>query len=529
MMNMVDIIGMGLVELNSRLTKVINVMFLFGLLVIYGGCVVHRQSKAIDDLQQAVTVQASINETLVAQLELQNDFALKLEASQGEWADLLLQYDIPGIYQDIHALQAQDPPDTSRAEGFVPQIIGERRQKPEDCISDVIRYNNILTTTVTPFHIGTEVTFVRVCGGEIGIQLDTFQNGGFTTAVYVLEDVELNLLDYEFDSNRYDIVDPQFGARAYIDAFYDFQNELGDTSFGEDGIYDVLYLNEVRQWSKREVRMMELTQEFYQEAIAEGFIYNALSGDCPPNRFLMDGQPARYGPYGRTFLVPPQGGTLTAIADKDFCWDGVNGYKFNVFVKPGQIVSFNYDEFVAPINEQGPYWICSAFSWVVPGWQPEGEVPNGCDLYPQYDASVWATMSRMGYHRADTRFGDDSPAGYRVFVWWGSAHMPMETALPTGHWERIVNRFEPIDLEDDGRYSVTITQTHAGPQPVFNFVGAPHTDGATDIPWYTWETPLVFYPTDRLDRPFDWYGVEIFRVTRAGFNGPIFVEKYIIE
>lgn len=306
---------------------------------------------------------------------------------------------------------------------------------------------------------------------------------------------------------------PRSGESGLITYYEDWYDVAGE--WEPDGIVDGVNVLELREWKEDEVALIGYGNAFYNEAVSGGWFYFSYATDCGASEYLMNGRPITPGPYGFTYKAPAEGGTFSAFYEAGTCWYNTDTVRWSVEVHPGDAVVGTEDIAVFSMKDSDPWAFCYRMEWMRPVWSPEylpyrdeGVCPY---LYGMNNTGTLATLARQGYMRADTRYGDNHPAGWVPFVYWGNDLKNIVTSWPEHEWVRV----DSIDLGNGDVYSVTVDTKESA--PIFSFVeGGPEPSAYTsDIPWYGgWGTPILFVAEDHVDDSYyvDWPKMKIYRI-----------------
>lgn len=357
-----------------------------------------------------------------------------------------------------------------------------------------------------PIPVGEVVEFQETADGDLAVIWKQKRANGYQVHRYVFEGAKLTIDEYPYKSSIYSWA-PVAGDTATVRAYYDWQLH--------DGVADYIYFSEFREWTAEEVQLLDLKDEFYQEAVEKKFGYLWYVSDFSPDGYLVDGQEAKPGPYGNTILLNPAGSKVEAYdleeGKKIVRWTQKN-------VKPGDAITGGEDEtHVRSFKDMDPWRFYYILEDMRPQWQSERDISyNLAGIYPRVSEITPAVLNRLGF--VPVRQNTPDNFQYKIFGWKGKQH-GVELGLPVGKWMPV----RQIEVAN-AVYTATLKydQDFEREYPELNLVGE------TNWPYYPtmeFDAPIVFVKWEEmwLDSPFvfDWPRYPIYKVSKDGNQAAI--------
>jgi hypothetical protein len=393
-----------------------------------------------------------------------------------------------------------------------------------DCVDPAsvtyVRYDLFENPTIP---LDAWVEFVGICNSnDLAIKYEKMLGSGTVTHYYVLPEwVRVYFEEYTrsgIDSGTSDR-EPIAGDRGIISHYADMENGVGD-SFEADGVIDYISVTQVREWSDKEARLVELGHLFYLDLKVKSLIFIQEGGqDCYPTGYRMNGIPLSLGPWGNTYVVPKDGGNLQRFYQKGNCGFKEDTIVTDFYVKPGDMANIFG---VENVEYPDPWGFCYRVGYMSPRWQVDGDVydvENACSaIQSRYDTDLQPTLNRLGFHEA---FAENVPEGYVPYVFLGKGRVDdWEYKIPSHHWVNASG--QTMVLGNGESYTVTVDSNRMfGKHDSFPRFELQLKNQETkywtvwgDLPDVEWVTPIVFVP----DNATTWERTEIFRVWRSGLN-----------
>lgn len=361
-----------------------------------------------------------------------------------------------------------------------------------------------------PIPVGEVVEFQATADDGLVVVWKQKRANGYQIHQYIFDGAELTLDKYPLVCSCYSRP-PMDGDIATVKAYYDWE-PLGN----HDGVADYIYFSEFREWTPEEIQLLDLRDEFYQEAVEKKFGYLWYVSDFDPDGYFVDGQPAKPGPYGDTILLSPMGSKVEAYDLED----GKRVIRWTQFARPGEAITGGEDEtHVRSFKDMDPWRFYYILEDMRPQWQSERDISYNLGLYPRVSEVTPAVLNRLGF--VPVRQNTPDNFQYQIFSWKGKEY-GVALDLPAGKWLPV----KQIEVAS-AVYTATLKYDQ-GEYPELDLVGE------TNWPYYPpveFDAPIVFVKWEEMwvQPPFvfDWSRYPIFKITKEGNQAAIW--KYQIN
>lgn len=411
------------------------------------------------------------------------------------------------------------------------QEINQKVAELNPCIpkTEVVTFRYVLMNDL-PVPENEKVEFVKVCGEfKPAIRWVETIGTGEVTHYYYFDGVEVNFSGFEEPGvNSYtDLRDPVVGDRGIVNYYADWDGNT-EEKYGDDGVVDNMGVLQIREWTEIEQALIDFGNQFYDDAVSEGFFYFWYATDCGASEYLMNGQPVKPGPYGSTIEVPAEGGLFEAYYKAGKCNNDEPFTRWSFDVMPGDALIGTERLNQSSMKNADPWHFCNRIDDMAPQWQAEKyvspKIQDACSALKNvtYDIDAISVLNREGFDRADTLYGDNVSEDWVPFVWRGGGRGVNHT-WPKYDWMPV----DTIKLSITDTYTVALD--YESLMPIISLEGGDQDKNSysSDIPWYQkYGDPIVFVNREQLsDYYFNWYLAKMYRIRLV--NGKTIVEQAI--
>ncbi len=300
-------------------------------------------------------------------------------------------------------------------------------EQVRDCLDSkqfIEQNQNLKMSDQLPIPEGVTVAVTRTCSGDYALKYVVERSGGQVVTFHQF------------------LVDGGELAPVYFDPYHEpavkpvSDKDVGKISYSwsEDGELVGIFVLEIPVWGPPEMNVLSHLADVSAEAqaLGQGWVILDYAADCYPGEFRVDGEKAVLGPYGYTFNVPDGLSNFTAIDLAGDCGSEKETTRWELQVKPGDIILGTETARVIPIIDWDPRAFCTFQKYQRPQWQPRVSLWTWgyCPSLELWDySSVDTIFKKMGLIPYFSDLSENQVS--LLYRYWGEIPTPEGSAWVT--------------------------------------------------------------------------------------------------